>query len=585
MARDGTTLSPTDRESTPAALRADTRRTPPRVFSLRFDLVGLTVGAFFGALSLLPSLLPRIPFVQGIASGVTFMVGYGAGASGFALWRYLGLPTLARRRHLVAAAVAALVACLTLASAIWQFIGWQNEIRRSFGMSDLTPDVWPIVVGVSLATSAVILIASRALRSLFRLAGNWLDRYLPRRLAITLATTALVLLLWLLVSGLLVRGLFAAANASFSGADRGDKAGVIQPLDPSRSGSSASSVAWEDMGRQGRAFVSDGPTVDELNSFSGGGAVEPVRVYVGLRSADTLQARADLLLEELKRTHAFDRQVLVIATTTGTGWLDARGVDPVEYLWNGDTAIAGVQYSYLPSWLSLLADQDAVKLTSATVFRTVYDYWSQLPDDSRPRLYLYGLSLGSYGVEAVLGNIDILNEPIDGALMVGPPFINPVHSTLEAARQDGTSPWHPVVSGGRTVRFATEDGGLDEPAGPWGPTRVIYLQHGSDPVVFFDPSLAWSKPAWLQDGQRAPDVSNRMTWVPLVTMWQTLLDLPAAESVPDGYGHVYSVRANLQCWVALTEPEEWSDAKTNQLVELIERLDAEHRTFIEQFGD
>ena len=115
----------------------------------------------------------------------------------------------------------------------------------------------------------------------------------------------------------------------------------------------------------------------------------------------------------------------MLATTTGTGWLDSSAVDSLEYLWNGDTAIAGVQYSYLPSWISLLADQDAVKLTSSTVFKTVYDYWSSLPQQDRPRLYLYGLSLGSFGVESVLGSVDIVNEPIDGALMVGPPFVNP----------------------------------------------------------------------------------------------------------------------------------------------------------------
>ena len=45
----------------------------------------------------------------------------------------------------------------------------------------------------------------------------------------------------------------------------------------------------------------------------------------------------------------------MITTTTGTGFLDPNGVDPVDYIFNGDDAIAGVQYSYLPSWISLLA--------------------------------------------------------------------------------------------------------------------------------------------------------------------------------------------------------------------------------------
>ena len=58
------------------------------------------------------------------------------------------------------------------------------------------------------------------------------------------------------------------------------------------------------------------------------------------------------------------------------------------------------------------------------MFDTVHEYWSSLPEESRPKLYLYGLSLGSYGVGSVLNSISIVNEPIDGALMSGPPFVD-----------------------------------------------------------------------------------------------------------------------------------------------------------------
>ena len=242
--------------------------------------------------------------------------------------------------------------------------------------------------------------------------------------------------------------------------------------------------------------------------------MEPIRAYVGLKSADTLQGRADLLLEELKRAGAFDRKALVVTTTTGTGFLDPNGVDPVDYIFNGDVAIAGVQYSYLPSWISLLADQAAVKETSRVVFDTIHQYWSTLPEDSRPELYLYGLSLGSYGVESVLNSINVINEPIDGAFMSGPPFVNDLHTEIETGRQPGTPEWLPVYGDGRTVRFASEEGFAESP-GPWGPTRVVYLQHGSDPVVFFSPCLAWSPPTGSRTGQRPPDVSERMGWFPL----------------------------------------------------------------------
>jgi uncharacterized membrane protein len=32
-------------------------------------------------------------------------------------------------------------------------------------------------------------------------------------------------------------------------------------------------------------------------------------------------------------------------------------IDPLEYMCGGDTAVAAIQYSYLPSWISFVADK------------------------------------------------------------------------------------------------------------------------------------------------------------------------------------------------------------------------------------
>ena len=48
------------------------------------------------------------------------------------------------------------------------------------------------------------------------------------------------------------------------------------------------------MGRWGRSFVARAPTAQEIAAFSGPGALDPVRVYVGRRSADRIEIRSGL---------------------------------------------------------------------------------------------------------------------------------------------------------------------------------------------------------------------------------------------------------------------------------------------------
>ena len=136
--------------------------------------------------------------------------------------------------------------------------------------------------------------------------------------------------------------------------------------------------------------------MDALKSFAGPTAdvKEPIRVYTGLRSAPTPDARAALAVQELERTGAFDREVLAVVTVTGTGWVDPDAARSLEYEHAGNTAIVAQQYSYLPSWISFLVDADKAAATGEALNNAVYQRWSQLPADHRPKLIVFGLSLG-----------------------------------------------------------------------------------------------------------------------------------------------------------------------------------------------
>ena len=89
----------------PTPVVATALGTPRRVFDPTFSGSGLTVPAWFFALSLLPSLLPRGAMVQGVASGVTVLIGYGIGAGTQAIWRYLGIPSVRGRARRVLVAI------------------------------------------------------------------------------------------------------------------------------------------------------------------------------------------------------------------------------------------------------------------------------------------------------------------------------------------------------------------------------------------------------------------------------------------------------------------------------------------------
>ena len=102
---------------------------------------------------------------------------------------------------------------------------------------------------------------------------------------------------------------------------------------------------------------------------------------MGLRASVDPDGRARLALEELLRTGAFERSVLLVVTPTGTGWVDPGAILPMEYLTRGDIATVAAQHSYLSSPFAL--------------FLEVYGHWSSLPSDERPELHLHGVSLGA----------------------------------------------------------------------------------------------------------------------------------------------------------------------------------------------
>lgn len=488
------------------------------------------------------------------------MVGYGIGAFGGWLWAYMELVRLNGRVLRVARLAAAAGCAIVAAIALWQAAQWQNSIRELMGL-DPVDTAHPIEVSlIALAVFVILIALARLFRLTIRSTSTRVSRFLPARLANVIGVVAAVALFWLVIHGVLFRGFLRAADASFQEYDALIEPETAPPTDPLKTGSSASLLAWDKLGRAGREFIASGPTRDDISAFLGRPALAPVRVYVGLRSAETADARARLALEELKRVGAFERRVLIVVTPTGTGWVDPAAIDSVEYLHEGDVASVALQYSYLASWLYLLIDPGYSADAARALFKDIYGYWITLPRGKRPRLYLHGISLGAMNSEGSTDLIEVMSDPFDGALWSGPPHSSRLWRWVTDHRNPGSLAWLPRFGDGSFVRFMNQHGEAAEPPGPnapWGPMRIVYLQYASDPATFFDYRSFYRKPDWMLP-PRGPDVSPQLRWYPVVTLLQLMLDMFMATDAPIGFGHVYAPAHYVDAWIEVTDVRGWS---------------------------
>ncbi|MFR9750778.1 alpha/beta hydrolase [Nocardia sp. 004] len=527
------------------------------------NYAGLVVATVFFALSVTPSLLPRDWLFQGLISGINAALGYGAGCLlewMFRLWVRPHLtvsPPPTWVRYAVKSAIL-ITAVLSAALMLVQSARWQRESAALMGMSGTTTSAYLRVGVLSVAVGIVVVAVYRTVRAIVLSLAHLLNRWVrvPRELAPSMGLLVLVVCTVTIFNGVASRAFFAVANSAFSVRNERSLAEAIQPQRPERSGSPASFAAWETLGYEGRWFVSHGPTVSRIAAVTGRPAKEPIRVYVGLDSVEGEEKPADLAVSELERTGAFDRQVLVVVTTTGTGWVSSMAAGAIEYMYGGDTAIVATQYSYLPSVLSFLADRGKAAAAGKDLFDAVYQHVAVRPPELRPKLLVYGESLGSQGSEAAFDGLAELRAQVDGALWVGPPNSNRLWRQFVSRRDPGSREVQPVYADGLVVRFAANRAELALPSSEWRPPRIVYLQHASDPIVWWSPDLIFSKPDWLSE-PRGSDVSTQMRWWPFVTFWQVSADLTNAVGVTDGHGHRYGSLV-LDGWAAILPPPDWT---------------------------
>ena len=342
-------------------------------------------------------------------------------------------------------------------------------------------------------------------------------------------------------------GWFAVAKASTmlsKGGGSLDAALTTPPSTPEVTGSPASGLDWTKQTREGARWLSMALSPNSIEAVMGvTTAKQPIRVYASLDSAQSDQERASVLLAEIDRTKALERKAFALFSPTGSGYVNYVATETFEYLTHGDCASAAIQYSVLPSALSLTRVPTGSAQT-AMVIAGVVQRLMAMPKSKRPKFFLFGESLGSQVSEEMYrgtGLFGLEGSGLDAALWIGTPA-----ATI----------WRRQIWGDRTITEAPTVGPgaaylprslMDWKALPKKErtkVRYLLLQNGDDPIPKFGSQVAWRKPDWLGPNATRPIGAPKGTiWMPVTTFMMTFLDMLNALTPTPGVfaegGHDY----------------------------------------------
>ncbi len=329
-----------------------------------------------------------------------------------------------------------------------------------------------------------------------------------------------------------------------------EKAYGNRPSSPYVSGGSRSDEDWSTFGREGRRYVNMALSASDIEAVIGRPAIDPIRAYVGLGTDVSPNRRAARGMHELDVLGAFDREYIAVFFPTGTGYVNYVALESLEYFTAGDVASIAIQYSVRPSFLSL-GEVGTARESNLLLLNRLAERLSAIPAERRPKLLLFGESLGSLGGQDVLnpeGTDDLDHLGIHRALFIGTPFSSKWRQRWHAAPQrvdpqgivaevQGIEEWR-ALSADRRDR-----------------TQVVLLTHNNDPIPKFGGPLLIQEPDWMgPSDERPPGVPRETMFMPGATFLATAVDLLNADNVTPGtfeaYAHDY--RADLAEMVRAT---------------------------------
>lgn len=440
------------------------------------------------------------------------------------------------------AARTTLVSTAALAFALYKSRSYLRSRRTFFTAPE---DERPLTLPKSLGTAIGVTVAGTALGMAHRSTRRGWQRFFGPGLVRAGIGRAVNEAMWAgLATGLYWAGISYVGQAN----EKIDPGYAQPPTNPWVSGGPDSLSPFDELGQQGRRFVTDAITPELIESVMKEPAkAHPVRIYVGFNQQPLYPAgRAETALEEMERLGAYDRGTILLVSPTGTGWVDHTMVESAEFFTRGDIATVCIQYGRYPSFLSLQKVRAGRQQFRQLVWG-VRQRVRAMPDDKRPKIFVFGESLGAWASSDVimkLGVEGLDHYGIDRALWFGMPQL----ARWSAAGLDRPGQLCPPGSVGVFDRW--EQFERVSPA-QRDAMRIVQLSHDNDPITRLTPTLLYRRPDWLGP-VRGRGVPTDQHWYPAVTFIQTLVDAAnAMTNVPGDFrstGHDY--RADTARFVA-----------------------------------
>lgn len=471
----------------------------------------------------------------------------------------------------------AILAGLTITYGMYRS-GSHLRARRSYFTDEI--DQLPLTLIGSLGSAAGIATLGLALGQSYKLTGYGLRRFFGPGVVHRGVADAVNMTLWAGIGTATYWGLITSVGKPNETIDPGY---AEPPVLPEVSGSPESPVPFEELGQQGRRFVSDVATPELIESVMGEPATaQPIRVFVGYNSEPLYRTgRTELALDELERTGAYDRSHIVLISPTGTGWVDHTVIEAIEFFTRGDVASVCIQYGRYPSFLSL----QKVRAGRAQFRQLVWGVRQRLAGmepAKRPQVLVFGESLGAWASSDVImkqGIAGLDHYGIDRALWFGMPAL----ARWSAAGLDRPGQLTPRGTVGVFDRWEQFQKLTVEQRDA---LRIVQLSHDNDPITLLTPTVLYQEPEWLGP-HRGRGIPHDQRWAPFTTFLQTLVDAAnAMKNEPGEFrstGHDY--RGDSARFVAEAFRFEYTDEQMRSVELALRQLELERAQRIARTTD